>query len=274
MAGLTDLEIMHYRGTRGQRRGWVHTLACMNKLVTSALPADALALLRRHNLLGPLVRAEVVEAAVAGISLSSEQCDQLIAAYCERQQLEGPSALADHLQALRISEADLRWQLELPLRVAQHCQQHFHHKAEARFLARKEQLDRVVYSLLRVKNPFLARELYLQIAGQEANFADLAAQFAEGPERGTKGIVGPVPLTQAHPALAERLRTSQSGQLMEPFQIADWWLVARLERYEPARFNEAIAEQMAQELFQEWVQEEVAAKLDQMPAPLGETAPA
>ena len=86
--------------------------------------------------------------------------------------------------------------------------------------------------------------------------------------------MGPVPLTQAHPALAERLRTTKPGQLMEPFQIADWWLVARLERYEPARFDDAIAQQMTQELFQEWVQEETAGKITQMPHSLGESTPA
>ena len=237
------------------------------------LQPEALVLLRRHNLLTPLVRAEVVAEAVGAIELEQEKRDELLKNHCQRQGLQNDAELAAHLQQLQLSQSDLRWQLELPVRVQQHCQQHFHHKAEARFLARKEQLARVVYSLLRVKDPFLARELYLQIAGGEANFADLAAQFAEGPERGTKGIVGPVPLTQAHPVLAERLRTTSAGQLMEPFQIADWWLVARLERYEPARFNDAIAEQMTQELFQEWVQEQTTAKLARLPHFLGETAP-
>ena len=238
------------------------------------LQPEALALLRRHNLLAPLIRAEVVAEAVGAVHVEPQQSEELLQSHCQRQGLENEAELAAHLQQLQLSQADLSWQLELPLRVQQHCLQNFHHKAEARFLARKEQLDRVVYSLLRVKDPFLARELYLQIAGGEANFADLAAEFAEGPERGTKGIVGPVPLTQAHPALAERLRTTTAGQLMEPFQIADWWLVTRLERYEPARFNEAIAEQMAQELFQEWVQEQVTAKLARLPHPLGDTSPA
>ncbi|QVV67049.1 peptidylprolyl isomerase [Synechococcus sp. LA31] len=238
------------------------------------LQPEALALLRRHNLLAPLIRAEVVAGAVGAIQLEPQQTEELLQNHCERQGLENEAELSAYLQQLQLSQADLLWQLELPLRVQHHCQHHFHHKAEARFLARKEQLDRVVYSLLRVKDPFLARELYLQIAGGEANFADLAAEFAEGPERGTKGIVGPVPLTQAHPALAERLRTTTAGQLMEPFQIADWWLVTRLERYEPARFNEAIAEQMAQELFQEWVQEQVTAKLARLPHHLSDTSPA
>ena len=245
----------------------------MNSTPVAELPAETLALLRRHNLLVPLLRAELIAEAVGSIPMEPEQSTQLLQNYCAGQQLESAEALNAHLQQLSLSQADLQWQLELPLRTQAYGEQHFRHKAEARFLARKEQLDRVVYSLLRVKDPFLARELYLQINGGEAHFADLAAQWAEGPERGTKGIVGPVPLTQAHPALAERLRTTKPGQLMEPFQIADWWLVARLERYEPARFDDAIAQQMTQELFQEWIQEETAGKITRMPHPLGESTP-
>ena len=119
----------------------------------------------------------------------------------------------------------------------------------------------MVYSLLRVRDDFMARELYLRIAGNEAKFADLAAEFSQGPEAKTKGVVGPVPLNQAHPALSERLRTSQPGQLLEPFRIDDWILVARLESYDPARFDESTAQRMAQELFQEWIQENVLCKL-------------
>ena len=75
----------------------------------------------------------------------------------------------------------------------------------------------------------LARELYLRIEGNEANFGDLAETCSEGPERKSKGIIGPVSLTQAHPILAEVLRTTKPGELKHPFQLGEWWLVLRLE---------------------------------------------
>jgi parvulin-like peptidyl-prolyl isomerase len=240
----------------------------------AALPPTAIALLRRHNLLAPLARAEVVADAVQAVELDPALREGLLKAYCEARQLSSEEQLEAHLQEIGFSRGDLQWQLELPHRIQAYSDAQFGHKAEARFLARKEQLDRVVYSLLRVSDPFLAQELYLRIAGGEANFGDLAAEHAEGPEQGTKGIVGPVPLTQAHPALAERLRTSRPGQLMEPFQIAEWWLVARLERYEPARFDDNQAKQMSQELFQEWVQGVTASKLSAIPRNQGGTAQA
>jgi len=229
------------------------------------LDPSNLELLRRHSLLEPLAQKLVVAEAVAGETVTDEERSQTLQTFREQRNLTDEGELSHFLSEAGISAEDLEWQLLLPLRIERHCQGHFRHKAEARFLERKNQLDQVVYSLLRVKDRFLARELYLRIAGGEANFADLAAEFSEGPERATKGIVGPVPLTQAHPALAEKLRTSSPGQLQEPMGIAEWWLVVRLERYTPASFDEATAQQMTNELFQEWVRDEARLRLRQHP---------
>ncbi|QPN71463.1 peptidylprolyl isomerase [Synechococcus sp. CBW1108] len=226
-----------------------------------AFSEAALAELRRHNLLQLLVQRQLVAAAVADASPEPEALEQAKQQFLRNQKLTEPEALRAYLLNNCLSEADLTWQIELPLRIRAHCNEHYRHKAEAHFLARKNQLDRVVYSLLRVKDGYLARELYLRLDAGEANFADLAAEFSEGPEKQTKGILGPVPLTQAHPALAERLRTSPAGQLMQPFQIESWWLVARLESYTPATFDDNIATQMAAELFEQWVKEETSLRM-------------
>ena len=219
---------------------------------------DLLAELRRHNLLQALVQRRVVAEAVANEPLEPEACQQARELFYRQNHLENEEAVQTFLAANGLGADDLTWQIELPLRIRAHCDEHYRHKAEAHFLTRKNQLDWVVYSLLRVKDGYLARELYLRLDAREANFADLAAEFSEGQEKQTKGIVGPVPLTQAHPALAERLRTSPAGQLMQPFQIESWWLVARLESYTPATFDDNIAGQMAAELFEQWVKEETS----------------
>ena len=225
------------------------------------LSPETLALLRRHNLLERLVRAEILSKTVEAIDLSTEQCDQAWNNFKTKNKLDDQELLEDYLKNNGLKEGDLRWQLELPIRIRIYSQKHFQHKAEARFLARKEQLDQIVYSLLRLQDGYLARELYLRISGGEANFADLAANYSQGPEAKTKGIIGPVPMTQAHPALSERLRTSQPGQLLQPFQVDKWWLVVRLERYEAAQFDDNTRQRMAQELFQEWLNRELLDKI-------------
>ncbi|MFM1811482.1 MAG: hypothetical protein RLZZ336_420, partial [Cyanobacteriota bacterium] len=102
-----------------------------------------------------------------------------------------------------------------------------------------------------------ARELYLQLQDGEASFSDLAARYSEGPEKGSGGIVGPAPLAQGHPLLVQRLRTAAAGTLLEPFQIEQWWLVVRLESLRPAIFDERMALQMSQELFEQWLERQV-----------------
>jgi metal-responsive CopG/Arc/MetJ family transcriptional regulator len=104
----------------------------------------------------------------------------------------------------------------------------------------------VIYSLLRVSSEHLANELYLRIAEGKADFAELAATYAEGMERATRGVVGPYPLVQAHPILANVLRTSQPGEL-RLLQIEPWWLVVRLESLQPASFDEAMQSRMTHE---------------------------
>ena len=227
----------------------------MTELSVQDLAPETLALLRRHNLLSALVRAEVVAQAVGAEVLSEEQCDQLWNGYLSKQQIESDEQLASHLSARGLDADALHWQLEAA-RIKQHSQSG---STQGGRFGQERQLDKGVYSLL-VRDGFLAGSTCAR--RPEVNF-DLAAEPAKDRAK-TKGIVGPVALNQAHPALRERLRTSQPGQLLEPFRIEDWWLVARLERYEAARFDEDTAQTMAQELFQEWIQEEVLCKIPRL----------
>ena len=221
------------------------------------IPPELWRALARHGLLIPLLRQSVVAAAVANVSVSEQESEEGRKAWGAANRLGSTEAVIQHLKTHGLQEADALWQAELPRRIQRHCQEHFSHRAEQRFLARKNQLDQVIYSLLRVDDAALARELYLRIAEGEADFAELAARYAQGPERSTRGVVGPVPLLQAHPALAELLRTSRPGQVQAPLRIEQWWLVVRLESLRSASFDTDMSERMARELFEEWVDEEV-----------------
>ncbi|MCT0218885.1 peptidylprolyl isomerase [Synechococcus sp. CS-1329] len=216
-------------------------------------PAEVLRQLHRHNLLAPLVRAELIARTVADEPMSDEERAGTLTGWLEQQNLKGEESLATYLKQQGLSHDDWEWQVLLPQRIRRFSAREFGLKAESRFLARKNQLDRVVYSLLRLKDGALARELYLRISGGEAGFAELAARYSEGQERLTNGVIGPVPLTQPHPALAEKLRTSQEGETIGPLHLGEWWLVVRVERRLPASFDAAMAEQMNLEQFNEWL---------------------
>ena len=228
------------------------------------ISAEGRSLLQSHNLLRPLVEQMVTSVAIADVAVTTEELDAARLDLLEQQGFESSDPGSQLVDRLERPEQQVLGQLRRLIQRQTWMRDQFASKAEARFLERKNELDQVVYSLLRLKNSFLARELYLQIESEESNFSDLAKRYAEGPERNTNGIVGPVSLTQAHPVLVEKLRVAQPGVLLEPFPIADWWLVVRLERYSPATFTDEVSDQMCREMFNAWIAEETTSTLSRL----------
>ena len=229
-----------------------------------AISAEGRDLLKGFNLLTPLVEQMVTRDVISAVEVPEEKIEEARLGLLRQRGYDGMEQWAELLDELGRSEEEVLNRLRDGIRLNSFMRERFAPKAEARFLERKNELDQVVYSLLRLENSFLARELYLQIESGESNFADLAKRYAEGPERNTNGIVGPVSLTQAHPILVEKLRVAQPGVLLEPFRISDWWLVVRLERYSPATFTDEVSDQMCREMFDAWIKEETASSLSQL----------
>ena len=253
----------------------VSSAPASSALATTASDGVALSELARLGLLRPYLRQQLISELVDGDPepFSNEETQGAFQAFAQERQITSQEALERYRVDQLLSPQALEAQILRPLRLLRHGQRHFRPKAEARFLERKTELDRVVYSLLRLKDQGLARELFLRIDEEDASFADLAAAYAEGPEQSTRGIVGPVALTQAHPALADRLRTARPGHLLEPFRIEGWWVVVRLEQLTPAVFDQATASQMTQELLDQWLHEEVERRLVPIRASLPAPAP-
>ena len=228
-----------------------------------AIGSAGRSLLDQFNLLKPLVEQMVTIEAIADVIVSADQLKNARLDLLHQRGFDVIDQWGELLEALGCSDEDVIKRLRHSIRRRNFIRERYEAKAEKRFLERKNELDQVVYSLLRLENGFLARELYLQIEAGESNFADLAKRFAEGPERNTNGIVGPVSLTQAHPILVEKLKVAEPGVLLEPFRISDWWLVVRLERYAPATFTDEVSEQMCEEMFNAWINEETARILSQ-----------
>jgi len=229
-----------------------------------AISAGGRSLLRKYNLLKPLVEQMITSEAISGVEVSAEALEKAKLELLDQRGFETMEQWSEMLADLGRTDEEVIDRLERVIRRQEYIRERFAPKAEARFLERKNELDQVVYSLLRLANNFLARELYLQIESGESNFADLAKRYAEGPERNTNGIVGPVSMTQAHPDLVEKLRVAQPGVLLEPFRIADWWLVVRLERYSPATFTPEVSDRMCREMFDAWIEEETATTLSRL----------
>lgn len=128
-------------------------------------------------------------------------------------------------------------------------------EVEAYFLKRKQDLDQVVYSLIRTKDLELANNLYHQILEKKATFADLAQQYSQGAEANSGGCLGPVAINQIHPVIRRILALSHPNQLWYPQAIEGWFVIVRLEEFLPASLTEALQQRLINELFELWLQE-------------------
>ena len=232
------------------------------------LSPETLTWLAEHRLLQEAIQANILQKLTDSIALSDEDKQACFQYFVEQNGFESPEDVEAYCKLNRLTPDSLERIFLLPARMQKLWLDQFSPKAEAHFLKRKDKLDQVVYSLIRLKDAGLARELYLKILEEESDFAELAQRYSEGPEQQTRGIVGPVPLTQGHPNLVERLRSSAPGHVIEPFQVEDWWLVVRVESVTPATFNEDIRLAMSRELFDDWLQNEIRRQLQLLSARL------
>ncbi|WP_035985419.1 peptidylprolyl isomerase [Leptolyngbya sp. KIOST-1] len=221
--------------------------------------ADVVPLLRRYGLLPNLLKELVIDQAVAAVTLTPEQTSQAVEQFLQVNQISTPEQYQSFLAQRGLSEADLAFLAERAQKLQQHKLDTWEPKVESYFLQRKSNLDRVLYSLIRTHEAGLAQEIFFRIQDDGQPFADLARQYSEGQEAQTGGLIGPVELSVPHPALARLLSISQPGQLWPPTRVGEWFVVVRLEKFLPARLNEATRQRLMDELFNTWLLEQVQA---------------
>lgn len=217
---------------------------------TSLTPAE----LGRHRLWKPLLRARLLEEASAGFLVEEVEFNETWQRFCKNHGLE-PANPAVPTDFTGCSSDDLHEIVRRDLRIAKWKTALFEPHARERFEQRKPALDRVVYRLLRVKEAGLARELWFRLREGEATFAELAPDYASGNEIHTEAIIGPSLFGAMHPGLAQMLRASREKELMKPFAVAEWFLIARVEKFLPAEFDDAAKNLMIEELTQLWLEE-------------------
>ena len=158
-----------------------------------AIGADGRTLLRKYNLLKPLVEQMITSEAIAGVEVSAEALEKAKLELLDQRGFETMEQWSEMLADLGRTDEEVIDRLERVIRRQEYIRERFAPKAEARFLERKNELDQVVYSLLRLANNFLARELYLQIESGESNFALRRRARAQHQRHRRSGVDDPGP---------------------------------------------------------------------------------
>lgn len=206
--------------------------------------------LKSFGLWPQFLREIIVDHFIASIECTAEENESAWAEFCANGQIDPVEANGAILQRFGLNEEELKAACARQARVAKFKKETWGKALPAYFLKRKTSLDRVVYSILRLRDAALARELYLRIKEGEQTFAEIAAQYSEGPEARTSGIIGPIALGAVHPSLRPLLAASAPGKLRAPVHIGEWHVVTRVEKLWAAELNSAIEAQLLQELFE------------------------
>jgi len=222
------------------------TLNCLNQ--------KSIALLEEHQLLEPLLRAEIVKSELSKILLDQEEEKKEIDESIKQMGITNEEDLKKWLSNNKMDKNELSRVIIKKLRIKLYCEKKFSNKVDSRFLDRKSSLDIIIYSIIKVKDPFKARELYLRLINNEDNFGNLAEKYSEGLESKTKGLVGPIELSKPHPALSGILKSSKPGIINPPIEIQGFWLVTRLESYDSAQLDDFMREKMGKELFNDYLE--------------------
>ena len=221
-------------------------------------------LLRNLNLMPLFLRRYFENKFTSDIQPSREEQVTFQQKFMAREKITDKESLENWIKVRRITESDLNQNIYKTLQLEIFKKKKFNDYVEKVFLQRKSDLDRVTYSLIRAKKREKIVELNLRLKEEEATFSELSSEFSEGIENVLNGLIGPIELGQVNPMIAERLKSSNPGQLWPPFELENWWVLLRLERFMAASLNDAMRNRLINEMYESWILEKIKKTLDNL----------
>jgi len=216
---------------------------------------EVLSLLARYRMIPQLLREIIIDQAIADITCTPE--DQAIACgrFYQKHQILEAQARQAWLKRHGLTLKQLVDSIIRELKIEMFKRATWEPQLESYFLSRKRQLDKVIYSVIHVKDRGLAQELYFRIAEGEQSFAELAKEYSQGPEAQTGGLLGPFEVGKVGPVLERLLPISRPGQLWS-LPMGEWVMIVRLEKLIPAQLDQPMRQRMYEELFEIWLEEQ------------------
>jgi parvulin-like peptidyl-prolyl isomerase len=216
---------------------------------------DWMALMRRSRLLPQLRRELAIEHAISTVPCEEKEVEQARQRFYESNRIVDEAQRQTWLEYYSLTQAELDELAVRELKLEKFKQSQWGDQLEAVFFKHKAKFDKVLYLILRTSKLEVAQELFFRIQAGEQSFADAARSYAEGPEAQTGGLIGPVEVSQIHPILAQKLMSSQPGQLHLPVRIDPWFVIVQLEKQIPAQLDQTIRQKLLDSLFDNWIQE-------------------
>ena len=221
----------------------------MNSL--DCLGIESIKLLESNNLLIPLIKKEIIKDKLKSVNIDSKEKEIYFKEIWDKNNIKDELEYDQWLSRQKISKERFQEKALYDCKFKKHLNTEFSNKIEKRFLDKKSSLDQVVYSLIRMKDPFKSREIFHRVFNNEANFGDMATLYSEGSEKHTRGLIGPYPISKAHPQVANLLKSLSPQEIKEPFFLNGFTIIIRLESLLPATLDKKTRQMISLEMFEE-----------------------
>ena len=219
--------------------------------------AEIIPLLDNYRLLPQFLREVIIDRAIVNIEYTAAEFNHVYQEFTQQYQLNSAAKVEAWLNKMNITKTQLETRMIRNIKLDKFKQEQWGHQLESYFLERKLAFEKAIFSLIRVKSPGVAIELYHRLQEGENSFAELAKLYSLGEEANKNGLVGLVKLIDLHHVLAQMLHRSLPGQLLPPRQIEDHWVIVRLVQYFPARLDRAMRERLLNELCDRWLEKQL-----------------
>ena len=222
---------------------------------------EILGLVNRMDLASLLLKRHIEEQIIELVNLSEEWHLNALKDFLSSEKISN-TELPEWLTRKGWENQDLQTHIAREESLYRFSKQRFGPGIEERYLITAADLDDVIYSLIRVKDGLLARELWFRLSEGEISFVDAAAQYGQGPEADRKGLIGPIPIGSIEPpAIRNLLRGLSPGEFTSPQLFGGLHLLLRLEQLNPSVLDDKMKRKLLREQLEAFLQERTQALL-------------
>ena len=213
----------------------------------------SLKILKIGNMLSKFVKNFLIYKIASEIHIEDNIYQTEIKKFYLENNIINKNDLEKILKIKAISKEELHYQITLPLKILKFANQNFQKELETFFLERKDFLDEYTFNIIRVKKKELAYELYFKLDSEESDFKNLSESFSYYSEFYPKGIFGPKNLQGVNPIITKKLIIALPGELIEPFQVDEWWIILKLIKKKNAKLDKPTSKMLLLEIFNKFI---------------------
>ena len=213
--------------------------------------------LSRYGLLKEYLKSKILEDKIKNIKLNEKEILTSKESYMKFFSLNDEKSLENHRILNLMSNENLFYKITLYSKVQKYCDIHYSEYINKSFYNQKEKIDSVKYSLIRVKEYGLIKEIYHRIKDDNDDFNQISKNYSIGIEKQTSGIIGPLSLDKVHPKVKDKLKKCYLKFLHKPFKVNDDWILIKLEEYFDSKLDQNYIKKLKSELLDKDIEKEL-----------------